>query len=105
MADIQKDLFEYGFLILFILISWIISMVMRKVRSPEKREQTAEKESAVPILEQLFGQQSPEQAGPDDDNEQGRRMVLSDSEAPMPQSDYRGPVVTPDPIKPKWWGS
>lgn len=106
-VNIEESLWKYVPLLLFVLVSWIVSMVIRKIRPPDKEEEATETQKRPNPLLELFDQGSPE---PPPGKQQAQPGAVTprwipDQGAPVPRSHYSGPVVTPEPIKPKWWGA
>ncbi len=107
-------------LVLIIIISWFFSFLGPKMKKQlEEKAQAGGEEPRNELMEIFFGQGPPKEAGqpaekpgprsqlPGPDFSMARSAVPApgDAAAPMPIPRYTGPTVTPDPIKPKWWGA
>ncbi|MBI5569989.1 MAG: hypothetical protein HY914_08600 [Desulfomonile tiedjei] len=121
MPENLKDiLYSLLPLILIIFISWFFSFLGPKMKKQiEEGTKAGNGESRNELLEIFLGQGSAKGAGPPAESPEPRSEMpgpgLSmpgsgvpapgDKAAPMPLPRYTGPPVTPEPIKPKWWGA
>jgi len=121
MPENLKDiLYSLLPLILIIFISWFFSFLGPKLKKQlEEGAKTGTGESRNDLMEILLGQSAAKGAGPPAETPQPRSEMPGPglsmpgptaplpgpTAAPMPMPRYTGPIVTPDPIKPKWWGA
>lgn len=100
MNNIENILYSLIPLILIILFSWLFSFLGSKMKKPEESSEGAGgRNLGDRILEMMKEGQDETPAEP-----VKRGPVAIDSRVGWPQQTGN-PVITPKPIKPKWWGA
>jgi hypothetical protein len=94
-------------LILFIVVSWLFGLVSSKLKKRTQGvAQSPDKSKEDNLMDMILGkgQETPPEQPP---TEQGPYGPASGMPRParMRQPPPGGPVVTPKPIEPKWWGA
>jgi len=107
MDKMENILYSLIPLIIIILISWAFSFLGSKRRgqqdSAETETQTAPRDQLLDFLTQ--GDDQEERLTVRRDEGGSRVGPHADWDAWAPGVPTGGPKVTPDPIKPKWWGA
>lgn len=106
--ELEELLYSLIPLVLIILFSWLFSFLGSRARARMESEDGSRLGDRDDELINIFtnGPEGERSARADDE------IVLDDEEGfgwdtvkPKDLSDEGAPVVTPDPIKPRWWGA
>jgi len=96
-------------LVLIILFSWLLSVLGSKKRQATQEDQGRPQGGP---LDQLFDLMSPQEEERQAGDSRGQPTAMRPGEyewgglpEARPYQDLAGPRITPDPIKPKWWGA
>jgi hypothetical protein len=114
MDDIKNVLYSLIPLILIILFSWLFGLLGSKMKKPTDEEDVSLKRGSedqpfdiLSAIREAAGQR-PEPQGPEP---QGALKISDRTATPIERGVWGtgrgsgGPVVTPKPITPKWWGA
>jgi len=104
-GDLLKSLIP---LILIIVFSWLFSALGSRMK---KRTEQAQSDTETDVGEEILNLFSVGSEEEPHDSPDYTRSVKQEEIGPETGTDwdsvnrYGAPVVTPDPIKPRWWGA
>lgn len=108
--NIKNVLFSLIPLILIVLFSWLFSSMGSRAKREGQESSFPSEKSPLETMTLLFGDEEEAeerylQAHEDDAIDAGEEFGHVDSTNWRSHDDLRAPTVSPDPIKPRWWGA
>jgi hypothetical protein len=105
--EIEHVLYKLLPLILIIFVSWFFSFLGSRVKkqtqqAPEPQKTEGDREAAQLLFDEEEAMEPPKPA----QSTFGLPLPAQGAATPAPMlPQASGPLVTPKPIKPKWWGA
>lgn len=103
MENITNILYSLLPLILIILFSWLFGLLGSKAKKQQAEAKVAEERQNTDLLDLILSQKEEEVRS--EPGVPGAEKARLDEIVWEKRRQPGGPIVSPDPIKPRWWGA